>query len=219
MIASVQSQELYMQQKTTPTGWNPIKERVGSTSLYLNIQKTQTRFIVLFLLYFGLFPGAGYASSKTPAKVIAGWVEKISFPEKNVVVKAKLDTGAATSSIHATNIEFFKKNKKRWVRFELVFKGVRDEAVTTIKMERPNIRRVKIKNHDGVYDLRGVVRLDFCFDGRLHEAEFTLTDRSEYIYPILLGREFLEEVAIVDPSQLFRTLKSCPRQENTGSST
>lgn len=168
--------------------------------------------VALLFCWLILFQSNVYASSRTPAKVIAGWVEKIRFPESDIVVKAKLDTGAATSSIYATDIVFFKKNEKRWVRFQLVLKGS-DGQEMVIKMEKRNLRRVKIKNHNGHHEPRGVVNLTFCFDGRVRTAEFTLTDRSEYIYPVLLGREFLEDVAIIDPSLVFQTLQSCQFKE------
>lgn len=196
------------------TSFKPVGVFFSGAFPYFHAKRAQTITLALFLFFFSLHVSSAYGSSRTPAKVIAGWVEKISFPQDNIVVKAKLDTGAATSSIHATNIKFFKKDKKRWVRFELVLKGANDQIITTTKLESRNLRRVKIKNHDGDHELRGVVRLDFCFDGRLRQAEFTLTDRSEYIYPVLLGREFLEEVAIVDPSEVFRTLKNCPGKKS-----
>lgn len=151
---------------------------------------------------------SAHASSKDPGKVIAGYVEKISVESSSVVVKAKLDTGAKTSSAYARNIEMFRKDSEKWVRFELVLKDDNDK-VSTIKLEKPRVRRVKIKNHDGDHDRRAVVNLTICFDGRWHETEFTLANRSEYIYGFLLGREFLNGVAVVDPEKTFQTMASC----------
>ena len=148
-------------------------------------------------------------SSQDPGKVIAGWIEKISLVEQPLTIKAKLDTGAKTSSIHAINVEQFKKNDERWVRFDLLLKDENDEK-HTIHMETPKARRVRIKNTDGDHDRRAVVELEICFDGRKHVTEFTLANRAEYIYDVLLGREFLQGIAVIDPENTFLTQAGCP---------
>ena len=148
-------------------------------------------------------------SSQDPGKVIAGWIEKIGLAEQPLILKAKLDTGAKTSSIHAINVEQFKKNDERWVRFDLLLKDENDKK-HTIHMETPKARRVRIKNTDGDHDRRAVVELEICFDGRKHVTEFTLANRAEYIYDVLLGREFLQGIAVVDPENTFLTQASCP---------
>ena len=89
-----------------------------------------------------------YANSKTQGKVIAGWVEKISLPEsgassKAVTVKAKLDTGAETSSIHAEDIQTFTRGGKTWVDFTLVLKDSQGK-VHRVAQKKPRKRRVKI---------------------------------------------------------------------------
>ena len=148
-------------------------------------------------------------SSEDPGKVIAGWIEKISLVEPSLTLKAKLDTGAKTSSIHAINVEQFKRDNARWVRFDLVLQDVNDKP-HTLHMEKPKARRVRIKNNDGDHDRRSVVELEICFDGRRHVTEFTLADRSEYLYDVLLGREFLRGIAVIDPEYTFLTQANCP---------
>ncbi len=177
--------------------------------------------IAIVIVISSLYPKATLlASSKTPAKVIAGWVEKISFPESDAVIKAKLDTGATISSIHAENIVYLKKEStdesisgkgkrkaQSWVKFDLVLKEKGKQI--RIPMERPKKKRVMIKNHDGNHDSRPVVSLDFCFNGHLYTTDFTLADRSEFVYGALLGRQFLEKVALVDSNATFQTLANC----------
>ncbi len=165
-------------------------------------------FVGLTAIVFVLCSLFVQGSSKTPGKVIAGWVEKVSFGENETIVKAKLDTGAKTSSIHAEGIRKFKKEDEHWVAFTLVLED-KDGELHRLDLEAPRSRRVRIKNHDGDYDRRVVVELDFCFDGRSHVAEFTLADRTEFIYPVLLGREFLDRVAVVDPGATFLTKALC----------
>lgn len=146
--------------------------------------------------------------AKEPARVIAGWVEKVQIEEQPYDIKAKLDTGAKTSSIFATDIEPFKKDGKRWARFTLELKDSKGKK-HRLTLEKPRSRKANIKNHDGNHDKRYVVELDICFNGRKYSTEFTLADRSEYIYGILLGRQFLKKTAIVDASKTFLTLSSC----------
>lgn len=167
---------------------------------------------LILLSGFVVAPLAVADSSEQAGKVIAGWVESITFPDKELVVKAKLDSGAKTSSIFGVNVESFEKDGDPWVRFDLYLEDIRDEA-HRIQMERPLTRWVKIKNHDGNHDRRMVVELEFCFDGRRHTTEFTLADRNEFIYDVLLGREFLKGVAVIDPEETFLTLAACPEPE------
>lgn len=172
--------------------------------------KYWVRSMSLLLLLFSA--SIAVADSTNPGKVIAGWVEKISFTENNLTVKAKLDTGAKTSSIFAKDIKKYKHEGQNWVDFTLVLED-KDEKTHKIPMSVPRSRGVLIKNHDGDHDRRIVVELPFCFDGRRHQAEFTLADRTEYIYPVLLGRTFLKEVAVVDPGATFLTQARCKAPE------
>jgi len=171
--------------------------------------------IIVAIGFFNCVAVAATASTTSPApklkyaKVLAGWVENVIIPAWDIKAKAKLDTGAKTSSINAQNVEFFKKDGSRWVRFELVFrlKGGKEQRIA---MERPRLRRVKVKEHDGNHDRRAVVEIAICFDGRLFNPQFTLADRSEFLYDVLLGREFLSGVAVIDPDKTFQSLTACP---------
>ncbi len=147
-------------------------------------------------------------SGKDPAIVIAGWVENVRIENQDFEIKAKLDTGAQTSSIHATNIEPFKKDGKRWVRFTLLLVDNKDNN-HVLNIEKPRLRKANIKNNDGEHDKRYVVELLVCFNGREFITEFTLANRTEYIYDILLGRQFLKKAAIVDSNRTFLTLAKC----------
>lgn len=169
--------------------------------------------LMLLLSALLLSPGA-FAENKTRAhgKVIAGWVENISLPGRVGITKAKLDSGAKTSSIHAENIQNFRRQGERWVRFDLPV-GEWTKKAKRRRYEKKRLRKVRIKNHDGNHDRRAIVSLAICFDGRFHDVEFSLADRSEFIYPVLLGREFLAGVAVIDPMQTFLTQSSCPTEK------
>ena len=151
-----------------------------------------------------------YAESDVDERVILGWVEWVAVEPSMIPAKAKLDTGAKTSSLHAKNIEWFEKDGKDWVRFQFspntklsskrMLEGKSKNFVT---IEAPVYRSTLIKQHKRASAERPVILHKFMLDGREYEAEFTLTDRSRFIYPVLLGRRFLEKTAIVDPSRTY----------------
>lgn len=134
-------------------------------------------------------------------KVIMGWLESIYLRPWNRRLTAKLDTGAKTSSIHADKIEHFSKGGDDWVRFSLV--DIEDRKLPPIVVEKPLLRTALIKSHDNQASKRDVVLMTICKNGQEYEAEFNLVDRSNFNYPVLLGRSFLKDVALVDPSETF----------------
>lgn len=164
---------------------------------------------LLLLALLALLPTACLARSAVHGKVIAGWVEKVAVLEGGgVYTKAKLDSGAKTSSIHAEDVERFEKDGERWVRFTLVLEAVDDE-VHRIPLEKPVQRNIQIKDHLDDPRRRPIVELPICFDGRTHHEHFSLADRSKFIYPVLLGRRFLDDVAVIDPGEIYLTSESC----------
>lgn len=138
-------------------------------------------------------------------KAILGRVEYIWIEEVKTYLKSRIDTGAKSSSLHAQNIQRFERNGESWVRFSLMM----DDEL--INMERPLERSVKIRQA-GVDDLekRPVVTLNVQLGELKEETEFTLTDRSDMLYPILLGRSFLRDIALVDVARKF-TRKRDPK--------
>lgn len=158
-------------------------------------------------------PAFGGEQQKEPEiqeKVILGWLEHIWLKPWQIKTKAKLDTGAKTSSIHAKNIEHFDKDGEPWVRFqfgsntklsESKYKSGKSKKVVTV--EAPLHRSVIIKQHKRSNVERPVVILPFIMGGVEYKAQFTLTDRSKFLYPVLLGRRFLKDVAIVDPDKTY----------------
>lgn len=132
-------------------------------------------------------------------KTIMGWLEGVVIKPWGIKATAKLDTGAKTSSVHASRIEHFSREGKQWVRFH--FSSGDDKESTLI--ERPLVRTAVIKERQSKSSTRDVVTLTLCKNGKDYETEFTLNDRSNFNYPILLGRSFLEEVVLVDSAETF----------------
>ncbi len=173
------------------------------------IHRSSSMILRPVLVVIALFShAAATAAGNTPGKVIAGWVENVTLIDAdNAVVKAKLDTGAKSSSIDARNIEVYRQNGLRRVKFDL---AIRSRGELTLKpFDLPQERRVRIKEHDGDHESRPVVSMNLCFDGKPRRAQFTLTNRATFLYPVLLGRRFLQGVAVVDPEQTFNLRARC----------
>ena len=141
-------------------------------------------------------------------KTIIGESEWIYLAPPGHHYQARVDSGAATSSLSATNITPFERNGEKWVRFWLQH----DDESTPIEVEAPLVRYVRIRqaSADDI-DRRPVVGLTVYLGKNLQQnAEFTLTDRSQMTYPILLGREFLRDVTLIDVGRNFIHPKYVP---------
>ena len=142
------------------------------------------------------FATTSSASSLDPGKVIAGWVEKISLKDHTFIIKAKLDSGAKTSSIHAENVQIIQRDGKKWVRFNLVLTDVTG-VKHTIVMEKPRIRRVRIKDHNEEPDRRPTVALDICFEVKKVSSGSTIATPFKNCLPSNTGyRNWFRSVSV-----------------------
>ena len=161
---------------------------------------TMNRLLLPLMAFYVLAFATQSAEAETyNEKVVMGWLENVFLLPTHLQATAKLDTGAKTSSVHASNVEHFKQQGAEWVRFR--FSADKGEAA--VVLERPLVRTAVIKERQAHSSMRDVVLLTICKNGRQHETEFTLNDRSNFNYPILLGRSFLSDVALVDSSATF----------------
>ncbi|MCC7120879.1 MAG: ATP-dependent zinc protease [Gammaproteobacteria bacterium] len=147
-------------------------------------------------------------------KLELGWLERVRLQPWDIVLKAKLDTGAKTAAIHATDIERFDKDGRKWVRFKL-WLNHRDPGSETILVEKPLARDVTIKlRGTDKNDPRPSVKLEFCLGGNRYQALFTLVNRKKFNYPVLLGRRFLADIATIDPAARYNTDPTCPKTQS-----
>ncbi|MDN3609602.1 ATP-dependent zinc protease [Vibrio ostreicida] len=134
--------------------------------------------------------------------VMLGEIEKVTIDSIKQTFDARIDTGATTSSLNAVDIEEFERNGKNWVRFHL------SDGATPLDdtnwIESPILRFVKIRQSTNEQmERRAVIEL-WVRLGDIHEkAQFTLADRSLMSHPVLLGREFIRDIAIVDVSKKY----------------
>ncbi|PFG55840.1 hypothetical protein ATG66_2159 [Vibrio sp. ES.051] len=135
--------------------------------------------------------------------IILGSIEKVTIDSIKQTFDARVDTGAATSSLNAVNIEEFERNGNNWVRFHLEDTS-KSEEEKNIWIEAPVVRYVKIRQVTSEELERRVVVELWVRVGKIHEkAQFTLADRSHMNHPILLGREFMRDIALVDVSRTY----------------
>lgn len=165
------------------------------------------RKMVLAVCVWGLAGTVAASDARTH-----GWVERATIEPWGVTVKAKLDTGALTSSMHALDIERFEREGGDWVRFVVEVKDERTGETVSRSFEREVYRTVRIRGAGG-RDERVVVRMKLCVGDRLLEEQFGLTDRGRMLYPVLLGRRTLAHLGPVDALETFMQEPDCPRIE------
>lgn len=137
-------------------------------------------------------------------RLLVGWVERVAICPGNMVLHAKLDTGARHSSLNARNMELFKRQGVSWVRFDVIDKSGRRET-----FEKPVVRTAKIKDHVRPADRRPVIRMGICLGNFYQETEVNLTDRSDFNYQLLIGRSFMLRHFMVDPSAKYTRQPLC----------
>lgn len=135
---------------------------------------------------------------------VIGQAEYVTVLPSNFTYRARMDTGATTCSISALEITQFERDGEKWVRFRLPLPGEDEENLKlSDPLEYPLARVASIKRHGADVQLRPVVKMKVRL-GRFEErVEFTLTDRSKYEFPILVGRNLLEGNAVIDVSQSY----------------
>lgn len=133
---------------------------------------------------------------------LAGWREWVQLPEIGVPwIKAKLDTGARTSSLHAYDISTFDSEGVAWVRFRVRPWQESAEDETTIECPVHDTRRVR--SSSGHVEERVVVRMRVVLIGREIDAEVTLTNRDAMGFRMLIGREALRRGFAVAAGRSF----------------
>jgi hypothetical protein len=137
--------------------------------------------------------------------IILGWAENVVLTDPGFRLRAKLDTGAETSSLDARIIKKFRQGGKRWVRFAITNPKTGEEHV----LVRPRLRTIGVVQHEGINQVRPTVVLQMCVADRLLDVEVSLVDRSEFTYRLLLGRSALEPFALIDPSATFLSRPRC----------
>ncbi len=129
-------------------------------------------------------------------KALLGEYELVSIDPPGFEYLARIDTGATSTSIHAYDIKRFERDGDNWVRFKINNTQTKEE----VALERKLVRRVRIKQVDAAGDSRLTVILTLKIGKLVKQVEVSLTDRSNMEFPVLIGRNYLLDTAVVDVS-------------------
>jgi hypothetical protein len=137
-----------------------------------------------------------------PPKPAIGWREWISFPDLGVrAIKAKIDTGARTSALHAFDIHRFRRRGKRMVRFKV--HPLQKNSRETVEAVAPLVDERTVRSSAGHEQHRPVILATISFNGESWPIEVTLTSRDTMGFRMLLGRQAIRGRFSVDPGRSF----------------
>lgn len=156
------------------------------------------------LVVWIVFACTAIAPPQKNERRVAGWLELAVVSPANVELRAKLDTGADFSSLSATNISPSGEKGREQVTFQVMS---RVGALT--EMTLPVKRYATIKRAKGQVQRRPVVRLGICVGETYMETDVNLVDRSQYGFPLLIGRDFLAAAFVVNPAEVFTLQPNC----------
>lgn len=137
-------------------------------------------------------------------RMLLGWREWLSLPGLNIpAVKAKIDTGARTSALHAFRLETYKENNLHRVRFDIHPLQRRTDIALTCHAEIVDYRRVS--DSGGHREMRYVINTPVSISNNIWNIEITLTDRDTMQFRMLLGRTGMEGNVLIDPEASYLT--------------
>jgi ribosomal protein S6--L-glutamate ligase len=135
-------------------------------------------------------------------KMILGSEEWCSFPELGIpTIKARVDSGAKTSALHAINIAPFVKDGQNWVKFDI--NPIQNNVKTVIHCEAPLVDKRIVKSSSGFREHRYVIKTIVEIGNSNWSIEMTLTNRDSMGFRMLLGREAMSGRVLVDPEQKY----------------
>jgi hypothetical protein len=133
------------------------------------------------------------------SEIVIGKFDRIDLPELKLQnIRIKADTGAKTSSLHCS---FIKLLDEKRVSFEVLDKTHKKYRKKRYIM--PIVRIANVKSSNGHVEERYVISTKIIIFNKSYDTEFTLRNRKKMNYPILLGREFLQQGFLVDVSKEY----------------
>jgi ribosomal protein S6--L-glutamate ligase len=135
-------------------------------------------------------------------KTLIGSEEWCSFPQLGIpAIKARVDSGAKTSALHAINIKVFDKNGEEWLKFDI--NPIQNNSKSIIHCEAQLVDQRIVKSSNGTREKRYVIRTEVGLGNHNWQVEVTLTNRDSMGFRMLLGREAMVGRLIVDPEKKF----------------
>ncbi len=169
------------------------------------------KFRLFTFIYILLLAHSAHGNSIYVEKSIFGRREEVLIFKEQLKFKAKLDTGAKTSSLSATGIHEREINGKTWVYFNIMDPKSQKLLKKKFPLERyAYIKQHRHGNHYAKHTKRPVIKLPLCLGTQVRDIEVNLVDRRHFLYPVLLGRDTIVQFnGIVDPSKEYTTAPIC----------
>ncbi|MDQ3393080.1 MAG: RimK/LysX family protein [Bacteroidota bacterium] len=140
-------------------------------------------------------------------KKIIGRTDIVDLPEFGIKeIKVKIDTGAYTSAIHCSKIKTTIEDGEEYVTFHILNSHIKGTSKKRFKTN--DFKQKNIKSSSGHIEKRYVIKTRILLFNKLINTEFSLTDRSQMKYPILLGRKLLSKRFIVDVTSFNLSFKN-----------
>lgn len=140
---------------------------------------------------------------------ILGWREWLGLPDLGIIrTKAKIDTGARSSTLHALDIEIFEQLHPPIVRFR-TYADSRDLG-SLVSAEANLLETRQVRSSSGQAEIRPIILTQIALGNRYWSIELTLTNRTRMRFPMLLGRQAIRGHFLVDPGRSFLQTASRP---------
>ena len=155
-----------------------------------------------------LFNYQGFAQMTQTSLPILGWREWVGLPELNIAhIKAKIDTGARSSALHAYTIEPYRKGGQRWVMFAIHPRQKNTDL--SIECHAQIKDRRLVSDSGGHKQRRYVIETQLMLGPSIITTEMTLTNRDSMLFRLLIGRTTMNHRFIIDPGASY--LQGKPR--------
>lgn len=141
--------------------------------------------------------------ARRPSLPLIGWREWVALPDLHIaILKAKVDTGARTSALHAVDLEQFRRRGQDWLRFRV---HTRQRSLKrTVHTGARLLDWRAVTSSTGHREVRPVIRTRLRLGPVEAEIEVTLAARDDMGFRMLLGREALRRRFYVDPAHSYR---------------
>lgn len=156
--------------------------------------------LAIFVVLFTITPINILASNKA----VTGYIERVMLLPDNIVLEAKLDTGADVSSLDAKNIHYYLFKNNKWIEFDIYNHKnfIAHEQYKLLRMT--SIQKRSAEGSSLNADKRPVIKMKLCFENKVRDIEVNLVNRENFSYSFLFGREAMQQYDIlIDPSQKY----------------
>ena len=148
-----------------------------------------------------------------PEDRVLGWKEYLDLPDLGIFrLKAKVDTGARTSTLHVDSIEVLEASPDGSELVEIALRPYRRRPDLRVRTQVRVLRRMRVVDSGGHPEVRPVIETEMVLGPVRKKILVTLTDRSGMLFRMILGRKALEGDFRVDVAQKYRFRKRAPRE-------